>query len=292
MQLGGTQSVCFCGRIDGSDMISCDDCDQWVHFTCVNLSKGEASLIEQYFCHEGCAGSGPKKKIVYKSANKIKNEARAVSFHLLAAEIARVETEVNTLKATLESLQAPAEPIVPSDDWLLETVKEIKFNHQWTDNYIATNAKLPGGERALYSWMSGRSVDKLGSFQQKVRVWLMTVLKNKSPTAASRKANKKTDRRTPKAADSRRQSTQSNKRSSTKGTNKKKRSTPSSGGGGGKRAKTAAAAGTCQECGNANMLLSCVGCGVSYHPGCLVPPIDPTKFLTGRAWKCPACIYN
>ncbi|RKO87120.1 hypothetical protein BDK51DRAFT_14360, partial [Blyttiomyces helicus] len=45
---------CICRSADDGDpsrtMIGCDICQEWFHFTCVNLTDAEAEALDRYMC--------------------------------------------------------------------------------------------------------------------------------------------------------------------------------------------------------------------------------------------------
>lgn len=47
----GNDIFCICRRGDlGKWMIGCDGCDEWYHGECIDVSKADEGLIDQYFC--------------------------------------------------------------------------------------------------------------------------------------------------------------------------------------------------------------------------------------------------
>uniref|UniRef100_A0A1D1XXF2 CXXC-type zinc finger protein 1 n=1 Tax=Anthurium amnicola TaxID=1678845 RepID=A0A1D1XXF2_9ARAE len=54
------QLYCICRSSDGeSFMIECDNCDEWYHGACVNISREESHLVDKYYC-PNCAELGFK----------------------------------------------------------------------------------------------------------------------------------------------------------------------------------------------------------------------------------------
>ncbi|PKC11991.1 PHD-domain-containing protein [Rhizophagus irregularis] len=50
------QLYCICRSSDGeSFMIECDNCDEWYHGACVNITREESQLVDKYYC-PNCAG--------------------------------------------------------------------------------------------------------------------------------------------------------------------------------------------------------------------------------------------
>jgi hypothetical protein len=45
---------CPCGKSDNSTMVQCDDCDNWVHLSCANLTEEEAQAASDYMCSACC----------------------------------------------------------------------------------------------------------------------------------------------------------------------------------------------------------------------------------------------
>nr|CAG8595661.1 15541_t:CDS:2 [Entrophospora candida] len=55
------QLYCVCRSSDGqSFMIECDECDEWFHGTCVNITNEEATLIDKYYCPNCTEAKGYK----------------------------------------------------------------------------------------------------------------------------------------------------------------------------------------------------------------------------------------
>lgn len=50
--LNSEEIFCICRKPDygGEMMISCDSCDEWFHFKCMNLNEKHAKLIAKFFC--------------------------------------------------------------------------------------------------------------------------------------------------------------------------------------------------------------------------------------------------
>ncbi|GBC12888.1 hypothetical protein RIR_jg30131.t1 [Rhizophagus irregularis DAOM 181602=DAOM 197198] len=54
------QLYCICRSSDGeSFMIECDNCDEWYHGACVNITREESQLVDKYYC-PNCAELGFK----------------------------------------------------------------------------------------------------------------------------------------------------------------------------------------------------------------------------------------
>jgi hypothetical protein len=45
---------CSCEKSDNSAMVQCDDCDNWVHLSCANLTEEEARAATDYICSSCC----------------------------------------------------------------------------------------------------------------------------------------------------------------------------------------------------------------------------------------------
>ena len=45
---------CSCGKSDNSAMVQCDECDNWVHLSCANLTEEEAQEAAEYQCASCC----------------------------------------------------------------------------------------------------------------------------------------------------------------------------------------------------------------------------------------------
>ncbi|CAI2170129.1 6501_t:CDS:2 [Funneliformis geosporum] len=54
------QHYCICRSTDGeSFMIECDNCDEWFHGDCVNISREESQMVDKYYC-PNCTDLGHK----------------------------------------------------------------------------------------------------------------------------------------------------------------------------------------------------------------------------------------
>jgi hypothetical protein len=45
---------CPCGKSDNTAMVQCDDCDNWVHLSCANLTEEEARAASDFMCSSCC----------------------------------------------------------------------------------------------------------------------------------------------------------------------------------------------------------------------------------------------
>ena len=45
---------CSCGKSDNSAMVQCDECDNWVHLSCANMTEKEAQEASEYTCASCC----------------------------------------------------------------------------------------------------------------------------------------------------------------------------------------------------------------------------------------------
>ena len=45
-----TKKYCICRQSYHSEMIGCDECDEWYHLQCVGLSQAQADKLERYLC--------------------------------------------------------------------------------------------------------------------------------------------------------------------------------------------------------------------------------------------------
>lgn len=71
----GNDLFCICRRGDlGKWMIGCDGCDEWYHGECIEVSKAEEGLIDQYFCprcqRDGAGTTVWKRKCRLKECRK------------------------------------------------------------------------------------------------------------------------------------------------------------------------------------------------------------------------------
>lgn len=65
---------CICRKSDsGGFMICCDNCEEWFHGKCINISKAHSKLIEHYYCDE-CRKNNPHLSIVYKENQAAKTK--------------------------------------------------------------------------------------------------------------------------------------------------------------------------------------------------------------------------
>jgi hypothetical protein len=61
----GKDEWCFCRGPSSKDhTIQCENCSEWFHYGCVNLTKPKAVQISKYFC-DGCIKKDSSLKIVY-----------------------------------------------------------------------------------------------------------------------------------------------------------------------------------------------------------------------------------
>jgi hypothetical protein len=58
----------FQKEIKDTDVVGCETCDTWFHYSCVNETQAEIDIIDKYAC-ESCR-SQKKKKNIYISAEK------------------------------------------------------------------------------------------------------------------------------------------------------------------------------------------------------------------------------
>ncbi|XP_065350906.1 CXXC-type zinc finger protein 1-like [Cloeon dipterum] len=66
------EAYCICRSSDSNRfMIACDNCEEWYHGDCINISEKDAKYIKQYFCVR-CQEDDRSLKVVYKPRKKEK----------------------------------------------------------------------------------------------------------------------------------------------------------------------------------------------------------------------------
>ncbi|KAF4518879.1 hypothetical protein B566_EDAN006730 [Ephemera danica] len=75
------EAYCICRSSDSSRfMICCDNCEEWYHGECINISEKEAKYIKQYFCLR-CQEEDMNLKIRYKPRKKEKDSSISMPKH-------------------------------------------------------------------------------------------------------------------------------------------------------------------------------------------------------------------
>ena len=97
---------CLCRQAGGVQMLGCDDCGDWYHLKCINISASAAKTMNNYVCAPCVAKNGRPKALsleTYKSVHRTKRP------NILALK-----------KALQESVSFPCE--MPEEELLIEIV--------------------------------------------------------------------------------------------------------------------------------------------------------------------------
>jgi hypothetical protein len=72
---------CSCGKSDNSAMVQCDECDNWVHLSCANMTEEEAQEASDYMCSSCCLVEIKKfaADFIRYEAGEIDNDGNSVS---------------------------------------------------------------------------------------------------------------------------------------------------------------------------------------------------------------------
>ena len=72
---------CSCGKSDNSAMVQCDECDNWVHLLCANMTEKEAQEAAYYQCASCCLAEIKKfaADFIRYEAGEIDNDGHSVS---------------------------------------------------------------------------------------------------------------------------------------------------------------------------------------------------------------------
>jgi len=72
---------CACGKSDNSAMVQCDECDNWVHLKCANLTEEEAQKASEYICSACCLAEIKKfaEDFIRHEAEEIDDDGHSVS---------------------------------------------------------------------------------------------------------------------------------------------------------------------------------------------------------------------
>jgi hypothetical protein len=72
---------CSCGKSDNSAMVQCDECFNWVHLSCVNMTEEEAQEASDYMCSSCCLVEIKKfaADFIRYEAGEIDNDGNSVS---------------------------------------------------------------------------------------------------------------------------------------------------------------------------------------------------------------------
>jgi hypothetical protein len=151
----------------GSDMICCDECNDWFHINCVGLSKAAAEAIEDFTCprctqllKENKAVSLQEKERNLKKDKKstsLQNAGKSIRILVDMSEsiapfldVLQPSQDVNSETYSLTQLKE-AESYLESHDILSLYFKTIHTNDQFT---IQGDVNLFGTASLLYDWFS------------------------------------------------------------------------------------------------------------------------------------------
>ena len=72
---------CSCGQRDNSAMVQCDECDNWVHLSCANMTEKEAQEASEYTCASCCLAEIKKfaADFIRYEAGEIDDDGNSVS---------------------------------------------------------------------------------------------------------------------------------------------------------------------------------------------------------------------
>ena len=72
---------CSCGQRDNSAMVQCDECDNWIHFSCANLTEEQAQEATEYHCASCCLSEIKKfaENFIRHEAGEINDDGHSVS---------------------------------------------------------------------------------------------------------------------------------------------------------------------------------------------------------------------
>lgn len=73
-----TEQYCICRSSDSSRfMIACDNCEEWYHGDCINITEKEAKHIKSYFCL-GCREANPELQTVFRMTSSVPSVSTSV----------------------------------------------------------------------------------------------------------------------------------------------------------------------------------------------------------------------
>ena len=72
---------CSCGQRDNYAMVQCDECDNWIHLKCANMTEEEAQEASDYTCASCCFAEVKKfaEDFIRYEAGEIDDEGNSVS---------------------------------------------------------------------------------------------------------------------------------------------------------------------------------------------------------------------
>ncbi|KAJ7708675.1 hypothetical protein B0H17DRAFT_1030445 [Mycena rosella] len=74
---------CVCRKSDdGSPMVNCGQCDEWYHFTCINLSEQTAEDINVYICPSCTEKTGHRTVMLWEGPDAVEDASKSPSSNL------------------------------------------------------------------------------------------------------------------------------------------------------------------------------------------------------------------
>jgi hypothetical protein len=119
---------CLCRQAGGVQMLGCDDCGDWYHLKCINISASSAKTMNNYVCAPCVAKNGRPKALsleTYKSVHRTKRP------NILALKRALQESLLFPCEMAEEELII--EIVNAHDAWCLR-VRECLHNHRMIES--------------------------------------------------------------------------------------------------------------------------------------------------------------
>jgi hypothetical protein len=133
---------CLCRQAGGVQMLGCDDCGDWYHLKCINVSASAAKTMNNYVCAPCVAKNGRPKALsleTYKSVHRTKRP------NILALK--RALQESVTFPCEMPEEELITEIVNAHDAWCLR-VRECLHNHHVLESSASAEAQAAQIARA------------------------------------------------------------------------------------------------------------------------------------------------
>ncbi|KAI8983104.1 hypothetical protein BDB01DRAFT_743993 [Pilobolus umbonatus] len=132
----GGKLYCICRQPYNSTrfMIACDQCDEWFHGECIDISEKESEFVDSYFCEKCSEASGKKTSWKPKCANPACLKAARIGSHLgylskycsdsCGMQVARARLELAEIKRRASS----SDTSVSIADLALKNQQHLRVN--------------------------------------------------------------------------------------------------------------------------------------------------------------------
>ncbi|KAJ6591535.1 hypothetical protein DFH09DRAFT_1273453 [Mycena vulgaris] len=117
-------SYCLCRKgDDGSPMVNCGQCEEWYHFSCINLSEQTAEDINVYICPSCTEKTGYRTVMLWEGPDAVEDASKVSSSNLKGPSTVAPTKIVAPPEPELRPLSDSAEDPSSEDEYVADSLK-------------------------------------------------------------------------------------------------------------------------------------------------------------------------